>query len=70
MVSDLANGFSHRHRNSFFASLAIWGCAIRIASHIAVASHDLGHQDLLPDLRFLAFSDFLAVLVFKEFLVF
>ena len=25
------------------ASLAIWGCAIRIASHIAVASRDLGH---------------------------
>ena len=28
---------------NFFALLAIWGCAIRIASHIAVASRDLGH---------------------------
>ena len=27
---------------NFFTSLAIWGCAIRIASHIAVASRDLG----------------------------
>ena len=26
-----------------FASLAIWGCAIRIASHVAVASRNLGH---------------------------
>ena len=26
-----------------FASQAIWGCAIRIASHIAVASRDSGH---------------------------
>ena len=26
-----------------FASLAIWGCAIRIASHIGVASRDSGH---------------------------
>ena len=29
---------------NFFASLAIWGCAIRIASHIDVASRDLGHK--------------------------
>ena len=32
-----------RIKKNFFASLAIWGCAIRIASHIAVASRDLGH---------------------------
>ena len=31
-------------RKNFFTSLAIWGCAIQIASHIAVASRDLGHQ--------------------------
>ena len=29
-----------------FASLVIWGCVIRIASHIAVASRDLGHWEL------------------------
>ena len=26
-----------------FASLAIWGCAIRITSYITIASRDLGH---------------------------
>ena len=32
--------------NEFFASLAIWGRATRIALHIAAASRDLGHQVL------------------------
>ena len=35
--------FGSLAKKNFFASLAIWGCAIRIASHIAVASRDLGH---------------------------
>ena len=44
-ISDQANVFSHRWRKkTFFASLATWGCAIRIASHIANASRDLGRQ--------------------------
>ena len=36
-------GFRIASEKNFFASLAIWGCAVRIASHIAVASRDLGH---------------------------
>ena len=34
-------GFRIASEKNFFASLAIWGCAIRIALHIAVASRDL-----------------------------
>ena len=30
--------------NKLFASLAIWGRAIRIASHIAAASRESGHE--------------------------
>ena len=36
-------GFRIASEQNFFASLVIWGCAVRIASHIAVASRDLGH---------------------------
>ena len=35
--------FASLAKKTFFASLVIRGCAIRIASHIAVASRDLGH---------------------------
>ena len=42
--SEQAKEVSHRYRKQkhIFASLAIWGCASQIASHIAVASRDSG----------------------------
>ena len=44
MSSDRRQGvFASLAKSNFFTSLAIWGCAIRIASHIAVASRDSGH---------------------------
>ena len=42
MLSDQVNVFSQRKKR-FRIALAIWECAIRIASHIAVASRNLGH---------------------------
>ena len=43
VISDQARCVFASLAKKKFTSLAIWGCAIRIASHIAVASRDLGH---------------------------
>ena len=43
VTTDEAKGFRIASEKNIFASLAIWGCAIRFASHIAVASRNWGH---------------------------